>query len=277
MSFSTAGRVAFTLAVAVFLGSVPALADTIDDVPPSFGLVSPETFRVNDLVTITVPVSDNGTLGVCHLLVDQADRGLMHVSAGTAMLAQVFMTPATRSLQVRCEDAAGNVGLSSVTAIRADVPAVTTPGTIPVGFSAGMLVRLSCEPGETNDEHCQSVYQVGPDGMRHGFQSDDAYRSWYPDGGSVMSISLSAIASLPLGQTILIKPGSSAIRFLSQPACYGLTPPTHLQKFTSDAAAAAVLGSTWKSHIVVLTDAFYQNFTFGSPLDDPHTISDLLN
>jgi hypothetical protein len=91
-----------------------------------------------------------------------------------------------------------------------------------------------------------------------------------------MDISLSVIANLPLGSPILIKPGSSAIRFLSQPAVYDLTPPNLLKKFSSDVAAATAFGATWKSHVVVLTDAFYQNFTFGSPIADPHTLSALM-
>ncbi len=239
-------------------------AETPDTTPPTIGLVSPETFAVNHQVLIQAKVEDESGMNGCHLFINDADVGVMRIAAGQASMTQAFVTPESRRLQIRCQDAAGNVSYSAVTESQASAPDATAPGVLPAGFSSGMVVRLSCLPGERDDEHCHDLYYVGKDAKRHGFQSPTAYKSWYPAGANVMDISLAALSSLQLGVPISVKPGQSAIRFLSQPTVYAVSAKKTLRPFASATLVAETLGSDWSSRVDVLTDAFYTNFTFGS-------------
>ena len=242
----------------------PAFASTTDTIPPEIGLVSPTTFAVNHLTVVQATVKDVSGISNCHLYVNGADAGTMRLSSGSANMDEVFPTVETRLLQMRCVDTLNNIALSPVTAAQAETPTNTQTGTLPLGFTAGMIVRLSCLPNEVNDDHCQNIYYVGNDAKRHAFQSPDAFMSWYPDGAPVIDISLAAISSLPLGAPVSDKPGDSVIRFLSQPTLYSVALPKQLRKLDDPNLAADILGTDWKSRVNVLTDAFYSNFTFGS-------------
>jgi len=258
------------VAVSLFIVSAPVQAAEpmlIDVVPPTVGTVSPVTFKVNTLVTFIASVTSDHGIDGCRLLVDGKDAGVMRIVSGQASLNQNFDTPATRNVQVRCQDMAGTVGFSPTAALRAQTPDAPPKGYLPAGFKAGMLVRLSCLPGEIDDEHCHNVYYVGQDTKRHGFQSDAAYQSWYPDAPQVTAVSLEALASLPLGEPISVKPGVSAVQFLSQPALtYAVSGPLHLRKFADASVAVSALGADWMHKVDILTDAFYGNFVIGEPL-----------
>lgn len=252
-------------ALSLFFLSLPvSAAETPDTTPPTIGLVSPETFAVNRLITVQAEIQDPSGFNNCHLFINGTDAGTMRIAAGQASMTQVFTTLESRRLQIRCQDAAGNIGLSAVTESRAEAPDASAPGVLPVGFSVGMVVRLSCLPGERDDEHCHALYYVGKDAKRHAFQSSAAYASWYPTGARVMNISLAALSSLQLGLPISVKPGQSAIRFLSQPTVYAVGEKKTLRPFADVGLVAQALGSDWSSRVDVLTDAFYVNFTFGT-------------
>lgn len=257
---------------ALLLVSSPASADSVDQTPPTIGIVSPDRFAVNHLTSIKTTVSSDHGLNGCFLYINGTKIDRMTVRDGFASIDQVFFTPETREINVRCEDGTGLVGIGPTTAMRADRPDDPQPGTLPLGFSAGMLVHVTCLPGDWISEHCEQIYSVGKDAKRHAYQSQAAFKSWNPTNPTGMSISLEALSSLPLGSPISAKPGSSAVRFLSQPMIYAVSASLQLRRFANDDVKKAALGSDWPSRIDVLTDAFYGNFTFGEELKNADEI-----
>lgn len=111
-----------------------------------------------------------------------------------------------------------------------------------------------------------SVYYLGNDGKRYVFPSESVYFSWYQDFSSVVTIPASELQSYPLGANVTMRPGTKLVKITTDPSVYAVTPNGVLRKIASESDAITLYGTNWSKMVVDVADAFFTNYTIGTPL-----------
>jgi len=132
-----------------------------------------------------------------------------------------------------------------------------TVNTAKAAAQAGDLIKM---------DGLSSVYYLGNDGKRYVFPSESVYFSWYNDFSGVVTIPASELQSYPLGANVTMRPGTKLVKITTDPSVYAVTPNGVLRKVQSEADAIALYGSNWNKMIVDVADAFFTNYTIGTPL-----------
>lgn len=132
-----------------------------------------------------------------------------------------------------------------------------TVNTAKAAAQAGDLIKM---------DGLSSVYYLGNDGKRYVFPSESVYFSWYNDFSGVVTIPASELQSYPLGANVTMRPGTKLVKITTDPSVYAVTPNGVLRKIQSEADAIALYGSNWNKMVVDVADAFFTNYTIGSPL-----------
>ena len=140
----------------------------------------------------------------------------------------------------------------SVAATFAVAPRVASAATP----AAGSLVKGSLS----------AVYYVGSDGKRYVFTNDKAYFTWYTDFSTVQKISDTDLAAITIGGNVTYKPGVKMIKIQSDPKVYAVAHGGVLRWVSTEAAAVALYGSNWNTKIDDISDAFFTNYTVGTPI-----------
>ena len=131
--------------------------------------------------------------------------------------------------------------------------------SVDAAASAGDLIKM---------EGLSSVYYLGNDGKRYVFPNESTYFSWYADFSGVVTIPASELQSYPLGGNVTMRPGTTLVKITTDPSVYAVEPNGMLRKIQNESQAAALYGTNWNKRIVDLSDAFFTNYTIGSPLAD---------
>ncbi len=103
-------------------------APALDTATPVVGVVSPTTATAGTAVALSTAVLDNVGISSCNLWVDGVDRGAMAVAGGTASLSYTFVAAGTASVQVKCSDAATNIGVGAAATVSV-IASGSTPTT----------------------------------------------------------------------------------------------------------------------------------------------------
>lgn len=111
-----------------------------------------------------------------------------------------------------------------------------------------------------------TVYFLGNDGKRYVYPNSTVFFSWHKDFSGVVTISPSELASYPLGSNVTMRPGTKLVKITTDPSVYAVEPNGVLRKIQSEADAIALFGSNWNKRVVDVADAFFTNYTVGSPL-----------
>lgn len=131
--------------------------------------------------------------------------------------------------------------------------------SVKAAASAGDLIKM---------DGLSSVYYLGNDGKRYVFPNEATYFSWYADFSGVVTIPASELQSYPLGGNVTMRPGTKLVKITTDPSVYAVEPNGVLRKIQNESQAAALYGTNWNKRIVDLADAFFTNYTIGSPLAD---------
>lgn len=125
---------------AQYTDTIVLSAAVADTTAPAVGAVSPITAVAGAAQNFSATYSDTVGVVSCDLYVDSADQGLMSLSgtkAGTASRMFTFINTVSHTLQARCSDAAGNMGLGALTAVSVSAAPVaaadTTAPSTPTG------------------------------------------------------------------------------------------------------------------------------------------------
>lgn len=121
-------------------GQTTTINVAADVAAPSVGTISPAVATAGTSVTMSTAVSDNVGVTSCHLYVSGVDQGAMTISGGIASLNHTFPDVGYFAIQVRCYDAATNVGEWNLT-ITVNAAADVTPPTV------GLLQQSSAVAG----------------------------------------------------------------------------------------------------------------------------------
>lgn len=140
------------------------------------------------------------------------------------------------------------------------------------------LVKLPND-GDPATQHDATVYYISADGMRHAFPNEAVYMSWFCDFSGVQTITSQQMAQISFGNNVTYRPGAQMVKFVTNPKVYAVDAFGVLRWITSEALARALYGDAWARRIMDVSDAFFGNYSFGTPVtsaDDfaPDTVRD---
>lgn len=131
---------------------------------------------------------------------------------------------------------------------------------------AGATQAASIASGSVIKGSSTALYYLAADGKRYVFPNDKAYFSWYTDFSGVQKVSDSVLASYPLGGNVTYRPGTQLVKIQSDPKVYAVDEGGVLRWVNSESAAIAIFGSNWNKRVDDIADAFFINYTVGSPV-----------
>lgn len=154
--------------------------------------------------------------------------------------------------------------IALATSINADKGFVLPPGVVPHCLS-GTLIKL---PDDHNPltQMDSTVYYCGADGKRHVFPNAATYFSWYTNFSGIQVVSKEIMASIPLGLNVTSRPGVRMIKFGTDPKVYAVAKNGRLLWIVDATVAQALYGVEWKRLINDISDAFYTDYTFDTPI-----------
>lgn len=277
-----AGNVATASATVVV--SEPTTTPTPTVTFPTVGLIPSVTVSVNAPATLSATVSDAGsTITRCDLYVNGVLDGAMTVSGGIASRSRTFTAQGTYLVYVRCTNAAGNSTNGTTTSVVAAAsttptptptpttpvtPTPTTPGTTPVTtVRAPALMKLACPNYVVAADHpCKAVYYYGLDGRRHAFPNSQVYFTWFNDFSSVVEVTSSFLASVPLGRNVTYRPGVRMVKFTTLDRVYAVGRGGVLRWVMTEEVARGLYGSNWARQIDDIADVFFTDYQFGTDI-----------
>jgi hypothetical protein len=123
--------------------------------------------------------------------------------------------------------------------------------------TSGSLIKSSAD---------SAVYYCGRDGKRHVFTNAKAYFTWYADFSNIKILTPAKVAAIPFGSNVTYRPGSKLIMPQSSARIYAVDKGGILRWVQLDATAAALYGTSWKTKIDIIPDAFITNYTQGDTI-----------
>ena len=111
-----------------------------------------------------------------------------------------------------------------------------------------------------------AVYYYATDGKRYVFPNEKSYLSWYKDFSTVKTITDAELAALTIGGNVTIRPGTKLVKITTDPKTYAVTQGGVLRWIQSEDIAKALYGNNWAQRVVDVPDAFFVNYTVGSPV-----------
>lgn len=124
-----------------------------------------------------------------------------------------------------------------------------------------------CTSGSLIKGSLAAVYYCGSDGKRYVFTNDRAYKTWYADFSSVTTISDADLASIQIGGNVTYRPGVKMVKIVSDPKVYAVAHGGVLRHVPSEACAVTLYGTTWNTMIDDVSDAFFTNYSIGTPIN----------
>ncbi|MEK7545643.1 MAG: hypothetical protein AAB554_01030 [Patescibacteria group bacterium] len=124
-----------------------------------------------------------------------------------------------------------------------------------------------CTSGSLIKGSLPAVYYCGSDGKRYVFTNDKAYKTWYADFSSVMTISDADLASIQIGGNVTYRPGVLMLKIQSDPKTYAIAHGGVLRHVPSEACAVTLYGSAWNTMIHDVSDAFFTNYSVGAAIN----------
>ncbi len=234
-------------------------ADTTSSGSPDVSTLTPTTAVKGQTVTFSARVSDDGTVESCDLYVDGTNAKTMNVKTDVTYVGDAFSTTGEHTMYARCTDDDGNkTSGAEVTVTVSNTSAYATPGNI---------IKIGCAGDVYVNDPCTSVYYYGKDGKRHAFPNEYTFKTWFEDFDDLVVLSASAMADIPLGRNVIIRPNDDVLVKFSTSSVYVLSYLGVLRPVANAEIAAALFGSNWVSDIVIVPDVFYGNYRIGSLLE----------
>jgi hypothetical protein len=113
----------------------------------------------------------------------------------------------------------------------------------------------------------KAVYYYGIDNKRYVFPDEQTYFSWYDDYKQVNVISDSALAQIPIGGNVTMRPGVRMVKIISSPQVYAVSQGAVLHWLKTEEVAQSLYGTNWQNMIVDISDAFFINYQIGEPVE----------
>ncbi len=233
-------------------------ADSTGGDSPDVSEITPTTAIRDYAVTFSVRASDDGEVESCDLYIDGENARAMVPRQDVAYVGYVFEETGEYEMYARCTDDDGNkTSGDPVTVTVSNTSAYVTPGNI---------IKIGCTGDVYVNDPCTAVYYYGKDGKRHAFPNESTFKTWLSDYDDLVILSASAMADIPLGRNVIIRPGNGMIKF-STSTVYATSYLGVLRPIASAAIAEALFGTNWTSDITVVSDVFFSNYRIGSTVE----------
>ncbi|MFA5902329.1 MAG: Ig-like domain-containing protein [Desulfobacula sp.] len=129
---------------------------------------------------------------------------------------------------------------------------------LPSGVNIGDLVKRS---------DMSTVYFIDNDYKRHSFPNPDVYFSWFADFSKIKTITNEALASIPLGPNVTVRPGTNLIKIQSVPNVYAVEPGGIIRWVETEEIARKLWGDKWYERVLDISSGFFVDYQEGSSLD----------
>lgn len=131
----------------------------------------------------------------------------------------------------------------------------------------GDLIKIP-DDGDTKNLSDTAVYYYAMNGKRYVFPNEKTYFSWYPDFSRVQIIPNDQMSLIPIGGNITYRPGSRLVKFQTDTKTYLVTKGGTLRWAKTEGVASGLFGEQWNQFVDDISEAFYVNYKFGTPLDN---------
>lgn len=245
----------------------------IDTIGPTVSKPTSDTVYEDQKTEFTVKTSGESAVAACTLVVKEgketSDIKMNWDSKNVFTADYTFNNDGKATVYAWCIDGDRNstTGSTSSVTIKNSHVIDDQPSTNNNNVKKGDLVKLRCGSLAKSDDACHAVYYIGDDGDRHPFLNGEVFLSWYHDFDDVKTITSSKMEDYDLGETVLFKPGSVLVKFVSSPVIYAVDENSILRAYETENLVRADYGSNWKNEIVTVSDQLYSVFRIGSEID----------
>ncbi|MFH2231612.1 MAG: hypothetical protein ABII13_00345 [Patescibacteria group bacterium] len=162
-------------------------------------------------------------------------------------------------------------GVATFTAVVDDV---LIEHTIKITFSGGLSISLQTGdlikiPDDSNVDTLSdtAVYYYASDGKRYVFPNEKTYFTWYQDFADVKIVPIDQMSLVPIGGNVTYRPGTRMIKFQTDVKTYIVTRGGTLRWAKTEDVARGWFGDNWNTYVDDVSEAFYENYTFGEPVE----------
>ncbi|MBD3359288.1 MAG: hypothetical protein GF365_01085 [Candidatus Buchananbacteria bacterium] len=127
------------------------------------------------------------------------------------------------------------------------------------------------KPGSLIKAGTGSVYYYGADGKRYVFPNEKTYKTWFVSFDFIITIGDELLGSVPIGGNVTYKPGKKLVKIQSDPKVYYVDKNGLLRHVETAEIAKQLYGSDWMYMVDDIPDAFFINYTVGSPIKTAET------
>lgn len=113
-----------------------------------------------------------------------------------------------------------------------------------------------------------TLYWYANDGRRYVFPNVQTFYSWFSsnDFKRVITVNDQEMTSLPLGGNVTYRGGAKLVKVTTDPRVYAVAQYGVLRWVTSANLAQQLYGSDWSRKVEDVPDAFFTNYTIGTPI-----------
>ena len=144
---------------------------------------------------------------------------------------------------------------------------LTWSGGLAIALKPGDLIKIP-DDGDVKTLNDTAVYYYALNGKRYVFPNEKVYFTWYPNFSNVQIIPIDQMSLVPIGGNVTYHPGSRMVKFQTDPKTYIVTRGGVLRWAKTEAVAIGWFGADWNQHVDDISEAFYVNYTFGTPVEN---------
>ena len=145
---------------------------------------------------------------------------------------------------------------------------LTFSGGLSIPISAGDLIKIP-DDGDAKTLNDTAVYYYAKNGKRYVFPNEKTYFTWYPDFSAVKTIPIDQMSLIPIGGNVTYHPGTRMVKFQTDTKTYMVTRGGVLRWAKTEEVATGWFGPNWNQYVDDISEAFYVNYTFGTPVESP--------
>jgi len=149
---------------------------------------------------------------------------------------------------------------------------ITFENGIVLALDVGDLIKIPNDNNESTQPD-SAVYYYASNGRRYVFPNENVYFSWHSDFRKVKEIPIDQMSLIPIGGNVTHRPGSVLVKFQTDTKTYLPTKGGVLRWVQTEEVARSLFGSQWNQRVDDISEAFYVNYTFGTPIANSLDIS----
>jgi hypothetical protein len=137
-----------------------------------------------------------------------------------------------------------------------------------ISASADGSAAVCTSNGLVKGEGSAAVYYCGANGSRYVFMNEQVYFTWYANFDTVLTVSDSTLASIPLSGVVTHRPGVKMVKIESDPKVYAIGRGGLLRWVSSEAIALGLYGADWNQMVQDIPVSLFARFTLGPDITE---------